>query len=760
VHQLQTQGVNAQWFSKSHVEAFENALPFADAAIFYRVPATPQIVDVIRYARSIGKLTFYDIDDLIFDSEHYPEPFEAYANLISWQQYSGLVAGSELFRLAMRECDYGIASTVPLADRVAREVLTGDSIVVANSLGESHRVAQLNSVRLPDRNVRLFYGSGTLAHKQDFADFARLVLVPLLAKHSRLLLTLVGTFPDLPILDHFRSRIERYPPTWDFERFLGYLSKADINIAVLSPGTFNDCKSEIKWMEAAIFGIPSVLSRTRTHELTTEHGKTALLCGSNEEWLDALDQLIGDGNLRRSIGSAAKDVVMAQYGPETIGAKFVKAIESRIVRAVGPRRLRIAVVHVFYPPQAIGGATRVVHETVESLHARYSAEIEVGVFTTIDDGRPGEVREYLHNGVRVTAASPKSEPGFELRPKDEDIEKVFVRFLGYFEPDIVHFHCVQRLTGSVVEATRRAGIPYFVTVHDGWWLSDHQFLVDERGQVHMGGALTIDAMKHAGVASESIVRTVYLRSLLEAAEGVLAVSAQFGEIYESVGIGNVRVVENGTTVLNPVARKSDTNRLVRVGFIGGLSKHKGYHLVRNVWNSTRFQNLELVLVDHSQSEFTRWRTKWNGNTVLFIGRVHQSRISELYASLDVLLAPSIWPESYGLVTREAAQAGLWIVASDRGSIGDVVREGQNGFKVDVSDAKNLERIMRAIDDSPEKYSGRTNYAVPIRSFDEQVDELVQIYRSVAFSKTQCGLRPTQAAQRNPSHQDRRHPNGS
>ena len=44
-----------------------------------------------------------------------------------------------------------------------------------------------------------------------------------------------------------------------------------------------------------------------------------------------------------------------------------------------------------------------------------------------------------------------------------------------------------------------------------------------------------------------------------------------------------------------------------------------------------------------------------------------------YQSQDVLVAPSIWPESLGLVTREALSAGLWVIASDSGALADPLK---------------------------------------------------------------------------------------
>jgi hypothetical protein len=43
-----------------------------------------------------------------------------------------------------------------------------------------------------------------------------------------------------------------------------------------------------------------------------------------------------------------------------------------------------------------------------------------------------------------------------------------------------------------------------------------------------------------------------------------------------------------------------------------------------------------------------------------------------YSEQDVLFAPSIWLESYGLVSREALSAGLWVVAAQTGAMADPI----------------------------------------------------------------------------------------
>jgi glycosyltransferase involved in cell wall biosynthesis len=142
------------------------------------------------------------------------------------------------------------------------------------------------------------------------------------------------------------------------------------------------------------------------------------------------------------------------------------------------------------------------------------------------------------------------------------------------------------------------------------------------------------------------------------------------------------------------------------------------------------ENLDLVVVDHALPAGRTRHAVWNGTPVTFVPRVPPGRVGALYGSLDVLLAPSVWPESYGLVTREALAAGLWVVASDRGAVGQDVVEGQNGFVVDVSDHRALAACLGQIDAAPERFGQPPALRPRLRSAAAQVDDLHRIYQRI------------------------------
>ncbi len=80
--------------------------------------------------------------------------------------------------------------------------------------------------------------------------------------------------------------------------------------------------------------------------------------------------------------------------------------------------------------------------------------------------------------------------------------------------------------------------------------------------------------------------------------------------------------------------------------------------------------------------------------VTFAGFLNQSRIAEAYVAADVLVLPSDYGETWGLVVNEAMAVGLPVICSDRvGCADDLVIEGVTGHVVSFGDIGAIARCM-------------------------------------------------------------------
>jgi glycosyltransferase involved in cell wall biosynthesis len=718
---------------------------FAHVVIFYRVPAFPEVIHLFNQARALKRLVFYDVDDLVFDRLQLEEKFKHKDEHISNKDLSELFTGADLYRHAMELSSFGIASTPALAAEMQKHVAAGRCFVHRNALDE----VLLELALHPPQKIKrpyttIFYGSGTKTHDSDLQMVAA-PIARLMQKYPSLRITLAGTVRLPEELARHASRVDQIG-ILDVEPYLEVLAQADINIAPLEPGLFADTKSEIKWLEAAVSAVPSVVSRTRTYDEILMDSIDAMLANTPSEWYDKLELLITDRNLRKNIGSNARSKALKSYLPQSMTENLKEIIkqaaqEDRTVRVVAAgekKKWKLLYVNVLYPPKGGGGATIVVESIIEQMRKNYHRDFEIIVFT-YDPFRtqPYEIEAYLHNGVAITALSIPIRPNFDWEYRDDTVEEIFQKYLEFEQPDLIHFHSVQRLTASTVSVARNMGIPYLVTVHDAWWISDYQFMVDEDGGVcdyQQNDPLVLMCTRTGGDLNATMHRGRYLRKLLNAAETVLAVSEFQAALHKKNGIQHIRLNKNGVGLQNWLPRTPSSNGLLRLGYLGGISAHKGYYLLKEAIQQAQLTNCELSVVDHARGQKHK-KEKWGGTEVTYIPTLKNDRMPEFYGSIDVLVAPSICPESFGLTTREAKLAGVWVVAANAGGLAEDVDEGINGNVFEAGNAEELALVLRQIDRKPENYLHVSfdSQKVTVPTVAAQVEELNTIYRKIILT---------------------------
>ena len=102
-------------------------------------------------------------------------------------------------------------------------------------------------------------------------------------------------------------------PTSDYPRILNEM-KLDIMLIPRKDNYFNRCKSNLKFLEAAMCEIP-VIAQSFDNGPYEEiiDGTTGILIKGNNQWRDKVEMLIKDKELRRAIGKNAKWYVSKHY---------------------------------------------------------------------------------------------------------------------------------------------------------------------------------------------------------------------------------------------------------------------------------------------------------------------------------------------------------------------------------------------------------------------------------------------------------------
>ena len=177
--------------------------------------------------------------------------------------------------------------------------------------------------------------------------------------------------------------------------------------------------------------------------------------------------------------------------------------------------------------------------------------------------------------------------------------------------------------------------------------------------------------------------------------------------------GQYRVVPNGVHVRCREVGRGATRRpseRLRLVFVGQPVQRKGLPVLLDAFRLLRHDMLvDLVLVGPSPEDLPAGLCRGLG--IRALGKVEdETKWCELERA-DVLCAPSLGGESFGMVLTEAFAAATPVVASDIAGYRDVVRHGVNGMLVPPADSQALAETLRELCARPKQLAALSHAAV-------------------------------------------------
>ena len=168
--------------------------------------------------------------------------------------------------------------------------------------------------------------------------------------------------------------------------------------------------------------------------------------------------------------------------------------------------------------------------------------------------------------------------------------------------------------------------------------------------------------------------------------------------------GHYRVIPNGVYV-DAAQALASANRpvgdVLRIVFVGQAVERKGLALLLRAFEALREHiPTELTVIGPTSEELSPLLMDARG--VRMLGKVDEETKHDELMHADVLCAPSLGGESFGMVLTEAFAAGTPVVASNIAGYRDVVRDGTDGVLVPPGDAQALAESLRDLYDEPER----------------------------------------------------------
>lgn len=377
--------------------------------------------------------------------------------------------------------------------------------------------------------------------------------------------------------------------------------------------------------------------------------------------------------------------------------------------------LRVLMASDFYPP-FIGGAERQVQLLSRELTKRGH---DVHVVTVWHRGLAEREDDSGVTVHRIRALSTRV-PWFFKDPNRRRFHPPFADpgvswslrcLVGRLQPQVVHAH--GWIAYSCAAALRSTDIPLLVSVHDyGYTCALRTLMHDSRvcdgpglakctlcsrGAYGLAKAAIATSSIWAGRAMlrseargfhsvSNFVQSIVRRDLLEGEEGIPWLSS-------ATVIPNM-VAQDSGGIEDDKAAESYLELLPGepyILFVGALAAHKGLgHLL------TAYRQLKspprLVLIGTiwpgSPREFPP------GVTVLY--NVPHTAVMVAWERCLFGVAPSAWPEPFGMVITEAMSKGKAVIAASIGGPPDIVADGKTGLLVPPGDAGALRRAMELL----------------------------------------------------------------
>ncbi len=280
--------------------------------VFHRTLYIGKVKTLFDRAKALGKTLIFETDDLVYEPTFVTQTdFYKKMNALEKKLYEHGVGGEIVNDPAVKVCT---TTTSYLADRLRGK---GKKVfVVRNKLSKEDlkwigEIIPNSKFQIPD-SLRIGYFSGTATHNKDFETISE-ALFRVLGKYPNVKLVIAGPLVLPDRFAEFSDRIERLPFA-DRKKHFENIASTDINLAPLVIGDpFCESKSELKWFEAGIVGVPTVAAATQTFREAIVDGVDGFVASNEEEWFEKLSRLIENEELRKSIGEAARKKVLEKY---------------------------------------------------------------------------------------------------------------------------------------------------------------------------------------------------------------------------------------------------------------------------------------------------------------------------------------------------------------------------------------------------------------------------------------------------------------
>jgi Glycosyltransferase len=182
---------------------------------------------------------------------------------------------------------------------------------------------------------------------------------------------------------------------------------------------------------------------------------------------------------------------------------------------------------------------------------------------------------------------------------------------------------------------------------------------------------------------------------------------------------------------------------VRILFIGRIISGKGVpemlHAVEPVLKKHTHVHLDIIGDGLQMNEVKKMVTdKGIEGNVMFHGWLPRQKIDKLLAECYLVIFPSIYPESFGIVGIESMMNGKPVVAFNVGGVSTWLKNGENGFLLKSGDHVQMSQAIEKLLTDKELYKRMSRHAreIAVEQFtpDVHFKKLISVFDNAVTSQ--------------------------
>ncbi len=215
-------------------------------------------------------------------------------------------------------------------------------------------------------------------------------------------------------------------------------------------------------------------------------------------------------------------------------------------------------------------------------------------------------------------------------------------------------------------------------------------------------------------------------------------------------INMVQIIPNGADLNIFTAGDPEKRNYLQLLFVGALVVDKGLHVLLETYAKLRakFQNLRLDVYGSAQmwgrDDYLDLKTiAGKFPDINLHGAVAQEEVAAAMRSAGLLVAPSIFFDSFPLTVVEAQVSGLPVLGSKNGGMKEIIEDGVTGKLIDPITPEKLASEMERLLASPERLKEMSAACLRTMrsrySWEQVADSVLGIIRDLGVHDNQANL---------------------